>query len=69
MLREILIPPAVKRIEDGAFVRCSQLTIANLGEGLEKIGDAVGDCASLHKILIPPIIKPEHICHEDETSY
>jgi hypothetical protein len=37
-LREILIPPAVKANESQAFLRCSQLMIANHGERLKEIG-------------------------------
>ena len=34
---EISIPAAVKVIKEGAFARCSHLTIVKLCEGLEKV--------------------------------
>ena len=37
-LNVIMIPPAVKVINDGAFMCCVQLTTENLCEGLEEIG-------------------------------
>lgn len=37
-LRRVAIPPSVKVIKDEAFLRCSQLTHVDLGEGLEEIG-------------------------------
>jgi hypothetical protein len=59
-LNEILIPPAVKLINDKAFLNCSQLTrTLNGGEGLEEIeeGALYSECISLHKILVPPTVK------------
>jgi hypothetical protein len=40
MLCEIVIPPSIRAIKDMAFSECSQLAIAILGKGLEKIGVA-----------------------------
>ena len=52
---EASIPPAVKAIKDGA---CTQLTIVNLGEGLEEIGAcAFARCTSLQRLVIPPAVK------------
>ncbi len=53
-----MIPLAVKAIEQDAFQGCLQLTIVNLGEGLEEIGrGAFQSCMSLHEIVIPPTVK------------
>jgi hypothetical protein len=50
--------PCVKAIEDEAFIECSELTVVNLGEGLEEIGmGACHVCTSLHEILIPDAVK------------
>ena len=57
-LHEILIPLIVKVIKSQAFIRCSWLTLVNLGEGLEKIGaEAFRECTSLREIVIPPTLK------------
>jgi hypothetical protein len=54
----IIIPPAVKAINDKSFLGCSQMTSVILGEGLEKIGEgAFEECTSLHDIIIPPVVK------------
>jgi hypothetical protein len=45
------VHPSVKAIKYQAFYGCSQLSIANLGEGLEEIGEAAFfECTSLNEI-------------------
>ena len=52
-------PPGKNKIRKSqAFSKCLGLTIVNLGQGLEEIGDlAFYDCISLHEILIPLAVK------------
>jgi hypothetical protein len=56
-LDHIVIPYAVKRIEDEAFGECNNITTMTLHDGLEEIGmGAFGD-NSLHEIVIPNAVK------------
>ncbi len=48
-LHEIMIPPAVKAIKKGSFFSRTQLTIENLGEGLEEIGGHAFQDAHRHR--------------------
>jgi hypothetical protein len=51
-------PPTVKVNKAGAFLQCTHLTTAVLGEGLEEIGEAAFfECTSLHEITIPHSVK------------
>ena len=57
-LEEIVIPNTVKVIEEYAFLGCSVLTIATLGDRLEEIGGyAFKSCKSLEEIVIPNAVK------------
>jgi hypothetical protein len=40
-LREMLFPPSVRAIKEGAFCWCSVLTTAILNDGLEVIGGGI----------------------------
>jgi len=60
-LHEIVIPDAVKTIEEGEFRYSSGFTTVTLGEGLEEIGaEAFHSCSSLEHIIIPPAVKKIH---------
>ena len=57
-LHEIMIPPGVRAIKQGAFYRCLQLNRVTLDEGLEEIGEYVlQECSSLRDIIIPQTVK------------
>ena len=52
------VHPSVKAIEEWEFSECSQLTIVNLGEGLEEIGEGAFQlCTSLHETFVPDAVK------------
>jgi hypothetical protein len=60
-LREILIPPTNRVIQEGEFRGCSELTIVFLSEGLEEFGAyAFRRCTLLRDIVIPPAVKVIH---------
>ncbi len=57
-LGEIIIPNAVRAIQNGAFTCCTGLTSVTLGDGLEWIGEwAFNECTSMEKIVIPPAVR------------
>jgi hypothetical protein len=57
-LEEIVIPKAVKAMEDGAYSECSTLTTVTLGNGLEKNrAEALSNCTSLQEIVTPNAVK------------
>jgi hypothetical protein len=61
ILREIVIPPSIRAIEERAFYGCSELAIVILGEGLKEIGEAAfARCTSLREIVIPPAVRVIH---------
>ncbi len=54
----VVVTPSAKRISDGAFRSCRDLTTVDLGEGVEEIGEgAFDECISLNEILIPPAVR------------
>ncbi len=58
LLREIVIPPAVREIMCGAFEYCMGLMTVVLGKGLKEFGRmAFEECTLLHEIVIPPIAR------------
>ena len=58
MLRRIVIPNAVRTIQEEAFSDCTGLKNVTLGDGLEEIGShAFGYCTSLREIVIPNAVK------------
>jgi hypothetical protein len=61
LLHEIIIPPAIKKIKDHAYFRCTQLMTVTGGKGLEEIGKkAFGRCTLLQRLLIPPTVREIH---------
>ena len=56
-LREMLFPPSVRAIEEGAFDGCSGLTTAILNNGLDKIGVLAFARCALVRIDIPPSVR------------
>ncbi len=50
---EITIPKSVKRINDGAFSFCNNLTNVIIEEGIEEIGNSFNSCSNLKEINIP----------------
>jgi hypothetical protein len=62
-LREIVIPPAIRVLNDLTFRECSELMIVVLGKGLEEIGwRAFSQCPSLRQIQIPPAVRAIEDC-------
>jgi hypothetical protein len=54
----VRVHPSIRVIKDNAFEGCRQLTIADLGKGVEEIGvRAFCGCTSLREIVIPPAIR------------
>ena len=56
----IVIPNAVKKIREVAFSGCSGLTVVDLGEGVEEIGEEAFGWTALKSIKIPPAVKAIH---------
>ncbi len=54
----VRVNPSIRRINDDAFMYCSQLAIVTLGKWLEEIRErAFSWCTSLHEIVIPPAVR------------
>jgi hypothetical protein len=52
----IVVPPAIKEIEEEAFSQCTQLSLAILQNGLEVIGSCAFSGMSIKSIKIPPSV-------------
>ena len=56
-LTEIVIPDSVKRIGDSAFFNCYNVTVLDLGNGVERIeSGAFQRCSSIQEIIIPDTV-------------
>lgn len=57
-LEKVVLPSGLKKLGDGAFAGCTQLTTIELPEGLEMIGKgAFNRCANLISITIPSSVQ------------
>ena len=57
VLKNILLPSTLRRIEYSAFVQCKSLKTVKLPDGLEYIGEDCFETSGLESIKIPPAVK------------